>query len=444
MRLAVRPPPEIWRPGVKNLISRAILALVVQMSRTSDPRKGMKRGKVMSPNTVTPLGLAVSGYVRSDGYSTQSSSYNISETKALISCTSKNGNYKLPNPHFYEVYHSFNGRNARLDLGAHQGATYRSYGYGVSDGAVVNTERKALFPYVSETLNDRAMAKIFEQIRGQGNLAVDVAEGGQTIRMLRNALSVKKLAAEFMRDIVRHKKYRKIKGPNQSQRRLDYVTKKWLEYRYGWLPFVSSTYELMEELHKQRFGGLKLVHARESMTRRKDEEVKIPGGSELRSVEEKHSVSYGLLFQLDDGSSIYDFTTLSPARFAWELTTLSSVADWFANVGRTLELWENVNIFSKHFRGGYRTGIIISKRFGVSSEQWSRPWEYWPGTNPAIPIDGNYYHDKSAQGHSKYVIMSRTLVPTLPTPAGFRLETRLNAKRMLDAAALIKQIFVRR
>lgn len=304
-----------------------------------------------------------------------------------------------------------------------------------------------LYPRIAEYnetgVQARAYEKLLESVRGNhANLAVDLAEARQTVRMVAKAFKVHHLVAEFAKAVVKQRGYKKIrKGPTQGQRRLDYVNSKWLEYRYGWLPLISSIYEIGEVLKKKHTTSRVLIKGRSGQ---KIEIKGQPAGDGTRQYPFKEMVlqgsyrcEYGAVFDLPTGPQFSDWTSLNPASIAWELVPFSFVADWFVGVGQCLENWENWFLYRNHFVIGYKTISYSERR---STDRRGRT-VYQPRYHP----DGTMVDQVLTEGiqqntftSGKGMVRSRLL--TLPTPGGPRVKVDLNSKRMLDAAALISQV----
>lgn len=311
-----------------------------------------------------------------------------------------------------------------------------------SSGQVVGPS--ATLPFCSPDFartHDSALSKVYDQIRGNSNLAVDFAEGGQTIRMLRNLTNMRGLMREFLKVTTRSKDYRRL---SKGQQRLDYLTGKWLEYRYGWMPLVHSTYDALDNLSKRLSGGLVVVNGRASGEAYK----KTKAGSGSYSTPEiifdskmKFRTELVLQFRLPQGQQIYDWTSLNPAGIAWELVPLSFVADWFVNVGEVLSLWENTTLFANKFVRGYRTqgyreDTVYTLKGSSRSAVMYNPVGY--------PYDQNYSWKKSHSCVQVRLHKSRVVLTQLPAPmSGFRFQPKLNAKRLLDAASLL-HVFTRK
>lgn len=286
---------------------------------------------------------------------------------------------------------------------------------------------------------DSAMAKIYEQIRGNSNTVVDLAESGATLKMLRNALGVKKQLKKFFTEIVRDKKFNRL---SKGQRRLDYASEKWLEYRYGWMPLISSTYEAIRQLGTKVDGGLVTVSARSS--RAISDEVLVSGnGSYLNprigyNAYLRFRTELCIQFKLPAGHQIYDWTSLNPIGIAWELAPLSFVADWFVNVGDMLSAWENHVVFANKFVRGYRTDSFREDAHHFVQGSTAYQVEYWPGTT--TPLDGPVFNSITKSADVTRLHKNRQVLLTLPSPeSGLRLKFELNSKRMLDTCGLIHQ-----
>ncbi len=292
------------------------------------------------------------------------------------------------------------------------------------------------------------MEKIYDQLRGNSNLIVDFAEGGQTLKMLKSAANLKRVFLEFSRDVIKRKTYKKIpKGPSQGQRRLDYVTGKWLEYRYGWLPFVSSIYEAADTYRRRMESEFIWAKGRSgSFIEVPYTKISGTGSSSdpIRSREDlffSWRTEYGMYFRIPIGTKISDWTSLNPASIAWELTPLSFVADWFLNVSQQLSLWENWVLFNKDFIGGYRTEGYLEDFNYRERGKTVVPFKYYPN---GTPYAGSV--DVVDAGFTKRTSWKqRTLVTSLPYPSTrLRLNVKLDAKRLLDSAALFHNLVAKK
>lgn len=285
--------------------------------------------------------------------------------------------------------------------------------------------------------DDQALGSLLDQLKSGPNVSVDVAESGQTLRMLKNAFNVRKQMKEVVEQAVKGKAFRRR---SRGQNRLDYVTSKWLEARYGWLPLIHSTYDILRECAKRVDTSLFVVRGRSS----RSDADKVSTGSGTYW-DPRRTTDFSLhfrteiqaQFRLPTTTQIYNWTTLNPALIAWELMPLSFVADWFVNVGETMALWENHLIFANKFVRGYRTRSFREDLSFTYTGLTTGPIPYWPNTNTIY--DGVVFHRDKFYGYSEMrLYKNREVLDSLPAPTGGpRVNVNLNSKRLLDAAALI-------
>jgi hypothetical protein len=348
----------------------------------------------------------------------------------------RQGDFKSPNQFGFSILRAQAGPYSHIERGnwSAQPADISTTGLLYDRGNSLTS----LLPTDFAVTLDSAMAKIYDQIRGNSNTVVDLAESGATLKMLKNAISVRKQLKKFLTDVVRHKKYQRL---SKGQQRLDYASDKWLEYRYGWMPLISSTYEALQQLGKKVDGGLVIASGRSSREVSVEDETRSGDGSytsprDSWSIKLRYRTEVSIQFRLPEGQQVYDWTSLNPLGIAWELAPLSFVADWFVNVGDTLALWENYVLFANKFVRGYRTDSFREDVRYSTKGSTAYPVYYWPGTD--VPFDGPSFRSVSKESTAYRLYKSRVVLHALPFPeAGLRLNVNLNSKRMLDACGLI-------
>jgi hypothetical protein len=395
----------------------------------------------MKPFSKTREGKAVDTLATELGSSTSQLNKVISRKSLEVIGENTKGNFKDPNNFYFRLVDTSGGFDNRYSYGYEPvgGKYWRRY---VSDdpGPQPNQTGNFTIPSDWSGIKDTALEKVFNKLRGDPNLVVDVLEGKKTLQMVRNALNVRKTLKDFLRNTVLSPPYKRIKGPSQGQRRLDYVTSKWLEYRYGWMPLIYSTYDLLEEVHRTQFGGYTLVTGRSGRSCHiveVDTYGVYPTVKRTTTTDRKDRYHLAMNFQRKDSKSIYDWTSLNPASIAWELIPLSFVGDWFMNIGQTLELWENHIIYSGQFRSGYETYTVKEERVATAYGAYA--------SYPPLPTTpGDWASVISQKGKTVVKILDRRVLTGLPRPAGFRVRTELNSKRLLDAASLIQQLVGKR
>lgn len=307
-------------------------------------------------------------------------------------------------------------------------------------------------PVYSESFTELeaiALSKIYEKIRGQANLAVDLAEGKKTLLMLKSLLGVRKRVMDLV--TVTLKARVNAGGSSVAKARLDYASERWLEARYGIMPLVYSTYDIMDTIHRNVMSKDFYYQGR-GFRGISETERKISGTDTYADPGVYRTLSYirrsqmRLRFNLPPTNSIYDYTSVNPLGIAWELMPLSFVLDWFVNIGDTLKLWEDYWLFSSLFRGGYITNTYIEK---VSLRKRGRT--VTPPTWGPRQEDGDQQlilhgsTDYTNFGETRRITYKdRRLVLSLPAPARPTIQVSLNAKRYVDAAALTKLIVFKR
>jgi hypothetical protein len=371
---------------------------------------------------------------------------------------------KTPHPFSYDIvlagWGTSVGYSRSVAFGSYQ--TIRSNGPHVPPDFNVRTMQYTVPDWVR--VENGAMAKIYDQLRGNNNLVVDLAEGGQTIKMVKSVLNLKKFILSFVRNVSRHDQaydIRKLKSLSrierqklyrQTERRilsntrnrkpldqktLDYVTGKWLEVRYGWQPLVYSIYDAADNINRKLRNETIYVKGRSGVRVNKTIIIE-PSTSDRETLDgyvSSYRVEYGMLFNIPGGPKVSDWTSLNPVGIAYELMTLSFVIDWVADIGGYLSLWENNALFSKHFISGYKTRSYLEAYTHNKRVVRSQPWIYNPNGTPAQGFDSTAVYN----GFLKRVGMNRTVITTLPTPPGVTIKVRFGTFHQLDALALLSQ-----
>lgn len=273
--------------------------------------------------------------------------------------------------------------------------------------------------YNWESLYNDALDKLTEKVRGSLDLAIDLAEAGQTIKMFKLMDKVVDYTKVFKR------KYGLLKGFGNA----------WLEYTYGVKPLLSSIYGIADE-------NLRYVinHTQGFSARKTDKDFK-PGQINLLTVqgskdldilksECKRSLTIGIGLTLDQ-FDLSRWTSLNPVSIAWELTPLSFVADWALNVGGYLRNMETAALNSSKFRGGYVTKLSVSDIKIAHGHS---------GQNEA----GNGYVEDHTFGTFKGVDITRTVLLDYPIPTLPSFDVKLGSSRMLSAASLLAGLLGRR
>lgn len=342
------------------------------------------------------------------------------------------------------------------------------------------------------SLVGRCYEKIFDQLRNGPDLAVDVAERRQTLKMMRKYLNFKAFATAFVSSVVKTKGYRKIPksnyhneiasvlqkqyvdrqwrrmarawdnshpverqmlrdkaraapkkvrtGPHGGRRAVDWATSQYLEYRYGWLPVAHTLYDTCDAVRRRFVSSWTHVKARSGKLKTRQSYQGSGSGyydpKQFVSIQGRYRVQIGTYWSLPQTAlnTVAQFTSLNPISWAWELLTLSFVVDWFVNIGQWLQNWENYYLYKNSFQGGYVS-------YSWKETRSLRAYFYF---EPVIPLWPNGSWRDSSSLNRRIIdefadvrLKEREVLLTLPTPNGPKVQLGLNTTRLLDAASLL-------
>ncbi len=271
-------------------------------------------------------------------------------------------------------------------------------------------------------LNFRAQAKLADRVRGDApNLAVDVAQGRQTMQMVFGALRSFSSCALALRrgDFVKAARSLGV-NPRASKLRVNDVAGRWLELQYGWLPTLSDIYALCELWEQQSSAPQKFKYVGRAREVLKQESsvspsfYSVPAVSKVRCRIEAELLE-NLSFQRSLG--LYD-----PLSILWEILPWSFVIDWFIPIGTWLD---SGNIIPE-LKGRFLTTFSYDYTYeGVQSK-----------TSGPVSSRG-----ASTAGHGTWVERRVTTNLKVPPPTFQPLDEVLSPKRFYNALALATQAF---
>lgn len=342
------------------------------------------------------------------------------------------GDRKTPNPNEF----------SRSRTSYYSGVTTRenSNEYNVDTGPIPNTIAGQGIGFSSNTYNE-ALGKFNERLRGEVDLAVDLAEGGQTVHMIRSmnkivnyvhSFNPRKLAnywAAFRKEIsVRHVKSGSYRFTNDVKSVARSVGGRWLEFQYGWRPLAQDIYGSVIELGSSlppllRIEGRAKQHYSSS--------VVIPWFVDSLCKDSLTTDnSYRALiraryrFPAEATQLLGKFTSLNPVNILWELTPYSFVVDWFLDVGGYLRNLESALLYNSAFIDGF-----VTEGYRTSSNSI---------VNGAYSASGSTY-TKHYTGWTVNTAKRRTVLSFHPSPRLPRFKADLGSGRLLNAAALLSQ-----
>jgi len=254
--------------------------------------------------------------------------------------------------------------------------------------------------------------ELYEKIRGGIDLSVDVAEAGQTRKML----SVSNQVTSFAKSAAM--KY----GPARL------AAGAWLQLQYGWKPLLGTLYEAADRASNV------VINQIERVTVRKNQQFDNPelnvisyeGYPDRFRTKSKGKIGYTLGMAYDtsfnSAQRLGQWTSLNPASIAWELMPYSFVVDWFIDIGGYLRNLESSLLYANVFRDGFISRIIACD--GTVNDVYSNG-------------DHTYRNTFSPRGNFTYRDFNRSVLTSTPAPRMPSFRANLGSSRLLSAAALL-------
>lgn len=275
--------------------------------------------------------------------------------------------------------------------------------------------------------------RLIKQMQGQQwSAPIFFAEAGKTVNMVvARATHLAKLANYLRRGNLPAfcKELRNVVAPSERRvKRYKYeygrdpraaAGNAWLEYRYGWMPFVKdvqdATNTLMDVVDQpqRRKGTVRASQQFKSVTSNRElvfnDGQYADAGQEI--VERYASITAKCSFVPNAQDLPGRFGLLNPLEVAWELLPFSFVVDWFVPVGNYLSALDVPMRFS--FAGG---------TYGLRKETVTR-----------------YYPDRMNPYEARLIDVTRTPMQGLPT-VDLTIGGGLNSgSRVTSALALLNQ-----
>lgn len=322
----------------------------------------------------------------------------------------------------YESYETSHGTYDMYDgmcRTAYSGTISTNYGFSTRVGNVPGCIPSS--PY------NKALQKLYDSLRQDVDLSIDVYQGGQALRMLKDfgrlvSHPVKTLA-NAMGSLVSSGKIRKGS---------DLISRKWLEWQYGIRPSIDTVSTLLGDLKKAALDGNGFLVARARASNALDfvhSGKHGPSNSLLPYTVEVHAnrrceigIRYGIAnAQLN---ALSQFTALSPVSFLYENIPYSFVVDWVYDIGGYLRSMETACMTGLELKSGYVSDLVHVENVGKSK----------------AGITDNYRctHIVNLKSKSKYASFSRTVLGGMPLPMAPTFDPKLGTQRLLSAASLLR------
>ena len=290
-------------------------------------------------------------------------------------------------------------------------------------------------PWDWQAVDNKAIDRFYDIVRGGLDLSVDIAEAGQARKMIGSSFKL----VNFVRSIPdlgpllrrASNSLRDGRLGRDSARDIGKgISNKWLEYQYGWKPLLSSIYGAADESQRMVLNKIQnfTVRARYPMSRASDVNVR---DITLESKDRYNVVAVqGAECSIRMSVPSWDlarWTSLNPVSIAWELMPYSFVVDWMYDVGGTLRRLESALLYDKHFQSGY----------------WSRLYYYYSSYQKE-----GLFKNRSGVGGTNYgrlsswvrdIQFNRVLLSGMPGGHLPTIKADLGSSQLLNAAALLAQ-----
>jgi hypothetical protein len=345
---------------------------------------------------------------------------------------------QLPvNPHTVSIVWTFDPIGMRLSLIPATGIYFNQF--------VTFATLNSVPPGVSHNAyaEFKAIRKLIERAESgiEGNLAQDLAQIGQTTRLITNTCkrlvkSVTALKHGNIPGAVRalwdgHMPRYRGRGPSLSKS----LASNWLELQYGWKPLIQDVKASMDALKRLNSANGLLVHrvtgsAKVQTTTESPviSQVGTNGRIGTHYLSAETTAKYVLRYKIDDRLKAFLAQTgfTNPINLVWEIVPFSFVVDWFLPIGpylETLSSWDGLV-----FVDGSKTTFTRAVQNSIADAS-----ETFAGIN--------YEH------HFRYnrrtVLLDRVKLTTFPTtklPTGFK-NGLASVTHATNALALLRAAF---
>lgn len=267
-----------------------------------------------------------------------------------------------------------------------------------------------------------AQSRLLESIKGhEFNLAVNAAQGKQTVGMVVNAISsVGGAISDLRKGRFENAARRFGVAPRPSKLSEKDISGRWLELQYGWLPMINDVYEAAKA-YESISNGPRVGRARGSITR--DSTQDCSESPSLYHCYGQQKDKYDIIYEFTEQMSVPRQLGLAdPATVVWELIPYSFVVDWFIPIGSYLENLNQIPTLSGRFL------TIQQTRFEGSNggQMVIPPYNQWR----QIPVVNQSYHRLVRQVSSSI---------SVPKPQFNTLPDAMSPTRIWNAIALVVQ-----
>jgi len=279
---------------------------------------------------------------------------------------------------------------------------------------------------------ERATEDLYNKIRSGVNLAVDIAEAHQTVRMFKAVTRLTNLIRSIhpKRWLSPASATNWVKHLSRGARSLPKKIGKnagplWLEYQYGWKPLVSTIYDTASIRANQiaRKGGLQIrTRGHNAIDKRVISSFSLGKDFDRLTLSERVQIIVDLEIPNNYMQLLADFTSLNPANIVWELVPFSFVVDWVYDVGSYLQSMETSLLYANTFKKG---------QISYGSKARSDRQTSYSGKSGRSTVAG------SAWSYEEQKYFKRIPLSAFPFPQKPRFKVDLGSARLLSAASLL-------
>lgn len=343
---------------------------------------------------------------------------NITSRSKTVTCGPViTGDFLKPNPFWYNVQETWHWLGEVAEYYPSPNRLWlRRHGWlGYADISAPPWDRDAAY--------NGALDKLYDQIRGNLDLAVAFAERNSTFRMLRGVAQVLSKASK-----VRTLGFGVANGSKAA-------ADGWLSWQYGWRPLLSDIFGAADESVRTIISSCAKCRVRSTRPIAVNDLVSTGvfgyNGKANRVAKGFSTCIIEVNYAIDpERFQVSRWVSLNPLSLAWELTTLSFVADWFFDVGSFLRNLESALLYAPDFVSGY-----VSEYYQMDEEVEFNP------SAPVCKTGLSYYRILSnttwARRERRFV---RTVLSSTPRPAWPSVKANLGSNQLLSAAALLRQL----
>lgn len=287
--------------------------------------------------------------------------------------------------------------------------------------------------------NIKALSNLLEKFKQSDfNLAVSVGESRESWhmisdRMFKFAEALKRTRRGDLPGALRAMGSSK-RVSRKSQRKLDSgdVSGSFLELQYGWVPLLNDIYNAAEVINTP---NVSKPSVRTSVVvTGPDRLTAMPGHqADATTRENKRSVYHIAKLSTTELSMAVRLGLAQPMSIAWELTTLSFVADWFLPVGDLIQAVEATYLLPV---GKYIKSDVLRQSCSLVLSANTRLWGPWN-----VSHGGGVMTYKSTE-------MTRTVLSKAPEnifdgsgPRQSLIDLDLSLSQLSSASALLHQAF---